>query len=139
MDENITVYLKPSCSSCRKAIQFFSDNGIPIKQVSLKSDHITSSLLFSLLKLTENGVWDILKRNLKEEEVKMFEEMSTMEFITFITSSFENQLYLRAPLIIQGNAEKKVNIGFNDDEIRTFLPAQTKHEILKELYIKEAI
>jgi regulatory protein spx len=134
MNEEITVYYKTGCSSCRKALAFFSEQHLPVKEVNVKAETIPSSVLLSILKQSENGFLDLLKGNIDDEHLRKFEEMTTMDFIDFITKNPENQSLLRTPIIIQGNGEKKVNIGYQAEEIRMFLPLEVKHKMLAEIY-----
>lgn len=119
----ITVFYRKSCSSSRKAIQWFDEQGIvPEMRVV---DHISPSEIKRLLQLTEYGTDEILKRpsrltaELKNKKAALL-ELCFKEGIDFLVHHPET---LRTPIILDDN---KYLIGFNSDEIRKFIPPTSR-------------
>lgn len=60
---NITVYEKPTCTTCRKLNKLFESKGIDWKKVNYFVEPFTDSRLAKLLKKTGLRPWDVLRRN----------------------------------------------------------------------------
>lgn len=112
----INLYIKSSCQSSRKTVAFFNQNGIEYKATKLQKDGISKTDLKKILFYTENGIEDILNKNY----FKIVEHMSTEEFYDFIE---KHPTALRTPIMLQRG---KLIVGFNEDEISTFLPRTIK-------------
>lgn len=91
---------------------------------------ITSPLspeeLLAVLSFTENGTEDIISTRSKVfQKLNVdVDELSISELIKLIA---ENPSLLRRPIIMD---KKRMQIGFNEDEIRAFLPRDyRKHEL----------
>jgi len=59
---NITVYEKPTCTTCRKLNKLFEENGIDWKKVNYFIEPFTESKLKALLKKTGLKPYDVLRR-----------------------------------------------------------------------------
>lgn len=59
----ITVYEKPTCTTCRKLTKLSEDNGIDWKKVNYFVDPFTEKKLAGLLKKTGLRPFDVLRRN----------------------------------------------------------------------------
>ncbi|MCU7666803.1 ArsC/Spx/MgsR family protein [Bacillus thuringiensis] len=112
----INLYIKSSCQSSRKTVHFFNQNGIEYKATKLQKDGISKADLKKILFYTENGIEDILTKN----SFEIVEHMSTEEFYDFIV---DNPTALRTPIMLQRG---QLLVGFNEDDIRTFLPRRIK-------------
>lgn len=60
---NITVYEKPTCTTCRKLNKLFEENGVDWKKVNYFVEPFTESKLKKLLKKTGMKPFDVLRRN----------------------------------------------------------------------------
>lgn len=58
----ITVYEKPTCTTCRKLNKLFDENGIDWKKVNYFIEPFTESKLNGLLKKTGMKPYDVLRR-----------------------------------------------------------------------------
>lgn len=58
----ITVYEKPTCTTCRKLNKLFEENGIDWKKVNYFIEPFTESKLSALLKKTGMKPYDVLRR-----------------------------------------------------------------------------
>ena len=59
---NITVYEKPTCTTCRKLNKLFEENGINWKKVNYFIEPFTEKKLAGLLKKTGMKPFDVLRR-----------------------------------------------------------------------------
>lgn len=128
----ITLYCGKNNTSNKKAEKWFKKNEV---EVSIKKiDQISKKDLFQILLLSEKGFLDILK---KEKTTscygKLLQECQNLTFneaLNFLLNHFE---LLRTPIIFDST---KLVIGFNDDEIRTFLSQNYRKLKLKNIIQK---
>jgi regulatory protein spx len=114
----VTLYLSPSCTSCRKAKAWFDDHHIPYKERNILSEKLTVDEIKKILHFTEEGTDEIISTKSKvfqSLELNM-DSLSLRELYDFIK---ENPGVLKRPLIVD---EKRLQVGFNEEEIRSFLP-----------------
>lgn len=122
----ITIYTTPSCSSCRKAKKWFDDHRIEYREKNIFNIKLTRDDIVMMLKNTDNGFDDIISTRSKvfQEQNLDIEDMSMSGLTNFIIS---NPSVLRRPIIIE---EKKMQVGYNEDEIRTFIPRRLREIIM---------
>jgi regulatory protein spx len=122
----IQIYTTPSCSSCRKAKKWFEDHQIDYKEKNIFNVRLAKEDIFMMLKNTENGFEDIISTRSKifQDSDLDVESMSMNELVTFI---IDNPSVLRRPIIIEDN---KMQVGYNEDEIRTFIPKRLREIIM---------
>lgn len=118
----ITIYTTPSCSSCRKAKKWLENFSLPYREKNLFVTPLTAEELKYILERTENGTEDIISRRSKviQEGNIDIEDMSLNQLIVFVQ---ENPSVLRRPIIIDA---KRLQVGYNDEEIRTFVPRELR-------------
>lgn len=117
----IKIYYKGSCGSSRRAISWFEKYNIDVQKQQISK--ITRNDLVKLLKYSDEGLIDILKRPGKSStEVKYalryMELLSFNEALDFLLS---HPYVLQTPIIMD---ERNHLIGYNVDEIRKFLPKE---------------
>lgn len=122
----ITIYTTPSCSSCRKAKKWFDDHRIEYREKNIFNIKLTREDIVMMLRNTDNGFEDIISTRSKvfQEQNLDIEDMSMSELTNFIIS---NPSVLRRPIIIE---DKKMQVGYNEDEIRTFIPRRLREIIM---------
>ena len=59
----VTVYEKPTCTTCRKLNKLFEENGVDWKKVNYFIEPFTEDKLTGLLKKTGMMPFDVLRRN----------------------------------------------------------------------------
>ena len=115
----ITLFLSPSCTSCRKAKAWLEKHKVPFQEHNIMTSPLTRKELQHILSLTENGTDDIISTR-----SKIFQKLNIdVESISSIGVASLIEQYpslLRRPIIIDA---KRMQIGFNEDEIRAFLPS----------------
>ncbi|MFS1663709.1 Spx/MgsR family RNA polymerase-binding regulatory protein [Streptococcus sp. zg-JUN1979] len=131
----ITLFLSPSCTSCRKARAWLSKHKIGFEEHNIVTSPLTPDELMSILALTENGTEDIISTRSKvfqRLDVDV-DELSVSDLLNLIA---ENPSLLRRPIILD---DKRMQIGFNEDEIRAFLPRDYRMQELQEATLKAEI
>lgn len=123
----ISLYTTPSCTSCRKACAWLTENELPFKERNIFSDPLNSDELMEILSLTKNGTEDIIstrskvyqKLDIDLEELKLEELLSLIE-------KYPN--LLKRPIILD---ENKLQVGYNEEDIRKFVPRNLRKIIFK--------
>ncbi|MFP8916976.1 transcriptional regulator Spx [Enterococcus innesii] len=123
----ISLYTTPSCTSCRKARAWLTENELPFKERNIFSDPLNSDELMEILSLTKNGTEDIIstrskvyqKLDIDLEELKLEELLSLIE-------KYPN--LLKRPIILD---ENKLQVGYNEEDIRKFVPRNLRKIIFK--------
>jgi regulatory protein spx len=124
----VTLYTSPSCTSCRKARAWLQEHDIPFKERNIFSEPLSKNEIKNILKMTVHGTEDIIsKRSKAYAQLKVDLDELPM-----------NQLYkllqdepglLRRPIIID---DRRMQVGYNEDEIRRFLPRKVRKMELAE-------
>lgn len=123
----IKIYTSPSCSSCRKVKQWFDEQNIPYEAHNIFGESLSRAELIEIISKAENGTDDIISSRSKivmENDID-FDSMTISELISFIQ---KNPSILKRPIIVD---DHRVQVGYNEDEISTFLPRARR---MAELY-----
>ncbi|MED0950116.1 transcriptional regulator SpxA [Bacillus mobilis] len=125
----VVLYTTASCGSCRKAKAWLEENQIDYTEKNIVSNSLTVDELKSILRLTEDGATEIISTRSKTfQELNInIEALSLNEFYKLI---IEYPQMLRRPIILD---EKRLQVGFNEDEIRKFLPRSVRTFLNMEL------
>lgn len=124
----VTLYTSPSCTSCRKARAWLKENNIPFKERNIFSEPLTMDEIKSILRMTENGTEEIIsKRSKVFQKLNInLDELPLQKLFDLIQ---KNPGLLRQPIILD---EKRLQVGYNEDEIRRFLPRDVRAYELRE-------
>lgn len=101
MSEKITVYEKPTCTTCRNLNKLFEENGIDYKKVNYFIDELTEERLRELLEKANLSPFDVVR--IKEplvKELNISEKTAPDELIKLIV---ENPSILQRPIVEIGN------------------------------------
>jgi regulatory protein spx len=129
----VTLYITPSCTSCRKARAWFDEHGIEYTERNILADPLTADEIKSILRLTEEGTEEIISKNsntYKELDV----DIDALPLKQLYQLIMDNPKILRRPIMLD---EKRIQVGYNDEEIRSFLPRRLRTFSYQEL-MKEA-
>ncbi|HGA3510871.1 TPA: Spx/MgsR family RNA polymerase-binding regulatory protein [Streptococcus agalactiae] len=131
----ITLFLSPSCTSCRKARAWLSKHEVAFEEHNIITSPLNKEELLQILSFTENGTEDIISTRSKvfQKLAIDVDELSTSSLMELIS---ENPSLLRRPIILD---KKRMQIGFNEDEIRAFLPCDYRKQELKQATIRAEI
>ncbi|MBM6541107.1 transcriptional regulator Spx [Streptococcus dysgalactiae subsp. equisimilis] len=131
----VTLLLSPSCTSCRKARVWLVKHEVDFQEHNIITSPLSRDELMSILSFTENGTEDIISTRSKvfqKLDIDV-EELSISDLIDLIA---KNPSLLRRPIIMD---KKRMQIGFNEDEIRAFLPRDYRKQELRQATIKAEI
>ena len=114
----VTLYTSPSCTSCRKARAWLKNHNISYSERNIFSEPLSIDEIKQILKMTEDGTEEIIsKRSKAYQELDInIEEMPLQELLDLVQ---KHPGLLRRPIIMD---EKRLQVGYNEDEIRRFLP-----------------
>ncbi|HEN7816743.1 TPA: Spx/MgsR family RNA polymerase-binding regulatory protein [Streptococcus agalactiae] len=131
----MTLFLSPSCTSCRKARAWLSKHEVAFEEHNIITSPLNKEELLQILSFTENGTEDIISTRSKvfQKLAIDVDELSTSSLMELIS---ENPSLLRRPIILD---KKRMQIGFNEDEIRAFLPRDYRKQELKQATIRAEI
>ncbi|MBN8233725.1 transcriptional regulator Spx [Halobacillus kuroshimensis] len=124
----VTLYTSPSCTSCRKAKAWLEEHNIPYTERNIFSEPLTLDEIKEILRMTEDGTEEIISTRSKVfQKLKVdFDQLPMQDLFDLIQ---ENPGLLRRPIIID---DKRLQVGYNEDEIRRFLPRSVRTFQLKE-------
>lgn len=123
----VTLFITPSCTSCRKARAWLEENEIPFEERNIFTDPLTETEIKAILRMTENGTEDIVSTRSKAFS-DLGIEMSELALNDFFEIVKEQPGILRRPIMLD---DKRLQIGYNEDEIRRFLPREVRARELR--------
>lgn len=123
----VILYTSPSCTSCRKARAWLRKHDIPFTERNIFSEPLTKPEIKQILQMTENGTEEIIsKRSKAYQELNLnLEELPLKVLFDLIQTT---PGLLRRPIILD---KKRLQVGYNEDEIRRFLPRSVRALELK--------
>ncbi|WML50892.1 transcriptional regulator SpxA [Neobacillus sp. PS3-12] len=118
----VNLYITPSCTSCRKAKAWLEEHHIEYIERNILSNPLTVDEIKSILRLTEDGTNDIVSTKSKTfQELNVnIESLPLNEFYKLI---IKYPQMLHRPII---QDEKRLQVGYNEEEIRSFLPRRLR-------------
>lgn len=125
----INLYLSPSCTSCRKARAWLDSYGVAYEEHNILTQPMTSDDLKAILSKTENGTEDIISTRSKVFQ-KLNVDLDDLTINQLLVLISEHPSLLRRPIIMD---DKRMQIGFNEDEIRAFLPRSYRQAELRDV------
>ncbi|MBM4764378.1 transcriptional regulator Spx [Bacillus sp. B15-48] len=117
----VTIY-GMGCQSTKKARKWMIDNEISFVERNIKKEPLTVRELQDILQLTIDGTDEILaKRSSLYRTMNLdIDELSLLELLEIL---HEQPRLLRSPIILD---TRKLQVGYNEEEIRQFLPRNTR-------------
>jgi regulatory protein spx len=124
----VTLYTSPSCTSCRKAKAWLEEHNIPYRERNIFAEPLSIEEIKEILRMTEEGTDEIISTRSKafQELNVQLDNMPLQDLYELIQN---NPGLLRRPILID---EKRLQVGYNDDEIRRFLPRKVRTYQLRE-------
>ncbi|WP_270269415.1 transcriptional regulator SpxA [Enterococcus lactis] len=124
----LTLYTSPSCTSCRKARAWLQEHQIPFVERNIFSEPLNSSELKAILQMTEDGTEEIISTRSKVfQKLNMdLDDLPLQELLELVQN---NPGLLRRPIMID---DKRLQVGFNEDEIRRFLSRDVRQLELRQ-------
>src|SRR5699024_2530429 len=122
------LYTSPSCTSCRKAKAWLEEHEIPFTERNIFSEPLSLDEIKEILRMTENGTDEIISTRSKVlQQLDVNIEQLPLKDLFYLIR--ENPGLLRRPIILD---EKRLQVGYNEDEIRRFLPRTVRTFQLRE-------
>ncbi|WP_338472168.1 transcriptional regulator SpxA [Niallia sp. XMNu-256] len=118
----VTLYTSPSCTSCRKAKAWLEEHDIPYTERNIFSEPLSIDEIKEILRMTEDGTDEIISTRSKSFQ-KLDVNLETLPLQELFQLIQDNPGLLRRPIIID---EKRLQVGYNEDEIRRFLPRKVR-------------
>lgn len=118
----VTLYTSPSCTSCRKARAWLEEHNIPFEERNIFSNPLNVDEIKQILQMTEDGTEEIISKRSKifqDLDIDL-DELPLQKLYTLIQ---KNPGLLRRPIIMDS---KRLQVGYNEDEIRRFLPRDVR-------------
>ncbi|MCD8500828.1 MAG: transcriptional regulator SpxA [Bacillaceae bacterium] len=124
----VTLFTSPSCTSCRKAKAWLEEHNIEYVERNIFAEPLTIDEVKEVIRMTEDGTDEIISTRSKVfQELDVEVEALSMHRLYKIIS--ENPGILRRPIILD---EKRLQVGYNETEIRRFLPRKVRTFFLQE-------
>ncbi|SJZ96834.1 regulatory protein spx [Pilibacter termitis] len=114
----LKLFTTPSCTSCRKAKSWLIEHKLEFEERNMMNNPLTCDELRHILSMTEEGTSDIISTRSKAFE-KLNIDLDDLSIPELLELLAENPNLLRRPMMCD---DKRLQIGFNEDEIRCFLP-----------------
>ncbi|GLO67846.1 Spx/MgsR family RNA polymerase-binding regulatory protein [Oceanobacillus kimchii] len=111
-----------ACSSTRKAKQWFHKNGIDFEERNVIREPLTVNELQNILRMTVEGTDEIISTRSKiYKDLNLdIESLPLQELLEIIQ---EHPRLLRSPIMVD---DKRLQVGYHEEDIRQFLPRQTR-------------
>lgn len=124
----VTLYTSPSCTSCRKARAWLEEHEIPFTERNIFSEPLSLNEIKQILRMTEDGTDEIISTRSKVfSKIDVSVESLSLQKLYDLIQEYPG--LLRRPILID---EKRLQVGYNEDEIRRFLPRKVRTFQLKE-------
>ncbi len=115
--QTITFFTYPSCTSCRKAKAWLTENGVAYVERHLFKNPPSAEELLEIIKMTSNGVDELLStRSQKFKNLDIdIEDLTVRELLEFLS---EEPRLLKRPILTDG---ENVIIGYNQSAMKNLL------------------
>lgn len=125
----LNLYTSPSCTSCRKAKVWLKEHDISFKERNIFANPLNKEEIMQVLRMTENGTEEIIStRSRTFQNLKInLDDLSIDQLIDLVE---KNPSLLRRPIIMD---DRRLQVGYNEDEIRRFLPRKVRRLELEEI------
>ena len=126
----IKFYISPSCTSCRKAKAWLVENKLEFEEKNIYHEPLTKEEIKEILILTDEGTEEIISyRSEAYQDLEL--EIDSLSMNELLDLFIEEPSLIRRPIIMD---HRRLQVGYNEDEIRMFLPRKIREVNLAELY-----
>ncbi|HLR68596.1 transcriptional regulator Spx [Virgibacillus alimentarius] len=120
-----TIYTG-TCTSSRKAKSWLTQHNIPFVEKNIDKNPLTLEEIKHILYMTEMGTDEIIStRSMVFQDLQI--DLDTISLKQLMELISANPKMLRRPIIMD---EKRLQVGFQEDSIRRFLPRKTRKQLL---------
>ncbi|MBS0954595.1 Spx/MgsR family RNA polymerase-binding regulatory protein [Lactiplantibacillus plantarum] len=128
----VNLYYSTSSKSSRSARAWLVENNIPFNERNIIANPLDRDELKQILRLTENGFEDIVSTRSKAFKA-LHIDLSDLGFNQLLDLLVEKPQLLKRPIIYDG---RRLQIGYNEEDIRAFLPRSVRKSELREIQQK---
>ncbi|MCC6119275.1 Spx/MgsR family RNA polymerase-binding regulatory protein [Lactiplantibacillus plantarum] len=128
----VNLYYSTSSKSSRSARAWLVENNIPFNELDIIANPLDRDELKQILRLTENGFEDIVSTRSKAFKA-LHIDLSDLGFNQLLDLLVEKPQLLKRPIIYDG---RRLQIGYNEEDIRAFLPRSVRKSELREIQQK---
>lgn len=129
----VTLYSSSSCTSCRKARKWLEENNIPFTERNIFKQPLTEDEIKDILRLTEDGTEEIISTRSKVF-TDMHIRLDDLKLGQLVALIQERPAILKRPIMMD---DRRLQVGYNEDEIRLFLPRQVRKAELKRAQLMD--
>ena len=113
----IKLFSSTNCSSSKKMKQWLITNKLEFEEISILENTLLKKDILRILSLTETGVEEIISK--RSSAYKKLSKIIDFDVELIV----QNQKLLRRPLVVD---EHRLQVGYNEDDIRKFLPRKVR-------------
>ncbi|WP_318766987.1 Spx/MgsR family RNA polymerase-binding regulatory protein [Lactiplantibacillus carotarum] len=128
----VNLYYSTSSKSSRSARAWLVANNISFNERDIIANPLDRDELKQILRLTENGFEDIVSTRSKAFKA-LHIDLSDLGFNQLLDLLVEKPQLLKRPIIYDG---RRLQIGYNEEDIRAFLPRSVRKSELREIQQK---
>ena len=128
----VNLYYSTSSKSSRSARAWLVENNIPFNERDIIANPLDRDELKQIRRLTENGFEDIVSTRSKAFKA-LHIDLSDLGFNQLLDLLVEKPQLLKRPIIYDG---RRLQIGYNEEDIRAFLPRSVRKSELREIQQK---
>lgn len=126
----ITLLVSPSCTLCRKAKAWLEDQGLEFVERNIVHNPLTKDELKEILSMTEEGTDELIST--RSQAYKAFEgDIDDLSMNQLLDLFIEEPSLIRRPIIMDNI---RLQIGYNENDMRMFIPRNVRHVQLSDLY-----
>lgn len=126
----VIIYTSPSCLSCRKAKLWFKEHNIPYLERNITLEPLKDREFKKILQMTQDGTHEIISiRSKVYQKLQINLDHISMKKLYDLIQ--KNPSLLKKPIILD---EKRLQVGYQEEDIRQFLPrVQRSFQLQKAL------
>ncbi|MBU7497182.1 transcriptional regulator Spx [Lactiplantibacillus pentosus] len=128
----VNLYYSTSSKSSRSARAWLVENNIPFNERDIIANPLDRDELKQILRLTENGFEDLVSTRSKAFKA-LHIDLADLGFNQLLDLLVEKPQLLKRPIIYDG---RRLQIGYNEEDIRAFLPRSVRKSELREIQQK---
>jgi regulatory protein spx len=126
----IKLYVSPSCTSCRKAKAWLEEQDLEFEEKNIYHEPLTKDEIKEILMLTDEGTEEIISYRSQAYQ-NLDVDIDTLSMSELLDLFIEEPSLIRRPIIMD---DRRLQIGYNEEEIRMFLPREVRQVELAEIH-----
>ena len=128
----IKLYVSPSCTSCRKAKSWLEEHDLGYEEKNIYHEPLSKDEIKEILMLTDEGTEEIISyRSQAYQDLEV--DIDTLSMNDLLELFIEEPSLIRRPIIMD---DRRLQIGYNEEEIRMFLPREIRDIELAEIHAR---